>query len=126
VSSDRRQRALAGLSRGGGQTLSIGLRHLDLFSRLGVFSAGSNNPQDAFKDIAASATRVNERLDVLWLGWGTDDFARPGAKRMADFFTANGIEHTAREIGGEHTWIVWRQHLRAFAPLLWNPARPPS
>ena len=82
ASSDRKDRALAGLSRGGGQTLSIGLRHLNLFSRLGVFSAGSNNPQEAFKDVAANAKKVDEQLDLLWIGCGTDDFALPGAKRL--------------------------------------------
>ena len=123
ASSDRKDRALAGLSRGGGQTLSIGLRQLNLFSRLGVFSAGSNNPQDAFKDVAVNAKKVNGQLDLLWIGCGTDDFAMPGAKRLDEFLTANGIEHTFRTTAGEHTWIVWRQYLREFAPLLWKTKR---
>ena len=124
ASSDRKDRALAGLSRGGGQTLSIGLRHLNLFSRLGVFSAGSNNPQEAFKDVAANAKKVDEQLDLLWIGCGTDDFAMPGAKRLDEFLTANRIEHTFRTTAGEHTWIVWRQYLRELAPLLWKTKRP--
>ena len=124
ASSDRKDRALAGLSRGGGQTLSIGLRHLNLFSRLGVFSAGSNNPQEAFKDVAANAKKVDEQLDLLWIGCGTDDFALPGAKRLGEFLTANRIEHTFRTTAGEHTWIVWRQYLRELAPLLWSTKRP--
>src|SRR5688500_3916976 len=124
VSSDRRDRALAGLSRGGGQTLSIGLSHLRLFSRLGVFSAGSNNPDEAFKQVAADVKKVNDQLDLFWIGVGTDDFAMPGAKRLAEFLAAKGIEHTFRTTGGEHTWIVWRQYLRELAPLLWNTKRP--
>jgi enterochelin esterase family protein len=123
ASRDRKHRALAGLSRGGGQTLSIGLRQLGLFSRLGVFSAGSNNPQEAFKDIAANVKKVNEQLDLFWIGCGTDDFAMPGAKRLADFLAASGVEHTFRTTGGEHTWIVWRQYLRELAPLLWTTKR---
>ena len=123
ASSDRKDRALAGLSRGGGQTLSIGLRHLNLFSRLGVFSAGSNNPQEAFKDVAANAKRVDEQLDLLWIGCGTDDFAMPGGKRLAEFLTVTGIEHTFRATAGEHTWIVWRQYLKEFVPLLWSAKR---
>lgn len=120
ASSDRKHRALAGLSRGGGQTLAIGLRHLQLFSRLGVFSAGSNNPQEAFKDVAANVRKVNEQLDLLWIGCGADDFALPGAQRMDEFLTANGIDHTFRRTAGEHTWIVWRQYLQELAPLLWS------
>jgi enterochelin esterase family protein len=124
VSSNRKDRALAGLSRGGGQTLSIGLANLRLFSRLGVFSAGSNNPNEAFKETAANSKKINEQLDLFWIGCGTDDFAMPGAKRLAAFLDANGIEHTFRTTGGEHTWIIWRQYLREFAPLLWNTKRP--
>jgi enterochelin esterase family protein len=126
ASSDRKDRALAGLSRGGGQTLSIGLRHLNLFSRLGVFSAGSNNPQDAFKDVAANARKVDQQIDLLWIGCGTDDFALPGANRLDEFLTANGIAHTFRKTAGEHTWIVWRQYLKELAPLLWSTKRPSS
>jgi enterochelin esterase-like enzyme len=120
VSTNRKHRALAGLSRGGAQTLSIGLRNLQLFSRLGVFSAGNNNPQEAFKDVAANAQKVNEQLDLLWIGAGTDDFAMAGAKRMAEFLTASKIKHTFRTTGGEHTWIVWRRYLQELAPLLWD------
>jgi len=120
VSTNRKHRALAGLSRGGAQTLSIGLRNLQVFSRLGVFSAGNNNPQEAFKDVAANAQKVNEQLDLLWIGAGTDDFAMAGAKRMAEFLTASKIKHTFRTTGGEHTWIVWRRYLQELAPLLWD------
>jgi enterochelin esterase-like enzyme len=120
VSTDRRQRALAGLSRGGGQTVTIGLRHLDLFSRLGVFSAGSNNPQEALKHVAADPAKVKSQLDLLWVKAGNEDFALPGARRFSEFMTANGITHTFKTMPGEHTWIVWRNCLNEFAPLLWT------
>jgi enterochelin esterase-like enzyme len=120
VSADRKQRALAGLSRGGGQTVTIGLRHLDLFSRLGVFSAGSNNPQEALKHVAADTAKVKSQLDLLWVKAGNDDFALPGARRFSEFMTANGITHTFKTMPGEHTWIVWRNCLNEFAPLLWS------
>lgn len=123
VSADRKQRALVGLSRGGGQTLSIGLRNLASFSRIGVFSAGNNNPQEAFKDIAADATKVNGQLDLLWMAAGNDDFALPGAKRFDEFLTANKIKHSFKTTPGEHTWIIWRQYLQEIAPLLWDVKR---
>jgi enterochelin esterase family protein len=118
VSTDRKHRALAGLSRGGGQTVSIGLRNLATFSRLGVFSAGGN--PDALKDIAANATAVDRQLDLMWIGCGTEDGAMAGAQRLSDFLTSNRIEHTFRKSGGAHTWIVWRRYLHELAPLLWT------
>jgi enterochelin esterase family protein len=63
---------------------------------------------------------VNDQLELLWIGCGTDDFAMPGAKRMAEFLTASGIRHTFRTSAGEHTWIVWRRYLQELAPLLWD------
>ena len=69
VSSDREQRALAGLSMGGGQTLSIGPRHLDLFSRLAVFSSGAGqNPEQSLAAVGKNAKAMNDRLKVL-LDW---------------------------------------------------------
>ena len=120
VSGDREHRALAGLSRGGSQTLTIGLRHLDLFSRLGVFSAGGGSePGTRFADVAANAAQVNEKLDLFWIGIGTGDGGHENAKRLSRFLTNSSIEHTFREIPGAHTWIVWRQFLDEMAPLLW-------
>jgi enterochelin esterase-like enzyme len=122
VATDRKQRALVGLSRGGGQTLTIGLHNLPTFSRIGVFSAGNNNPQDAFKAIAADSAKANSQIDLLWMAAGKDDFALPGAKRMDEFLTANKIKHSFKTTAGEHTWIIWREYLRDIAPLLW-PAK---
>jgi enterochelin esterase-like enzyme len=120
VSGQREHRALAGLSRGGSQTLNIGLRHLDLFSRLAVFSAsGGGEPQIRFADVAANAATVNDRLDLFWIGMGTEDGGYANAKRLSEYLTAGSIRHTFREIPGAHTWIVWRKFLYEVAPLLW-------
>jgi enterochelin esterase-like enzyme len=42
VIADRGHRAIAGLSMGGGQTLNIGIPHLDKFAYVGVYSSGLN------------------------------------------------------------------------------------
>ena len=127
VGRDRTQRALAGLSRGGSQTLNIGLRHLDLFSRLGVFSAaGGAQPETQFADVAANAAEVNRQLDLFWIGMGTEDPGYENAKKLSAFLTASSISHNMREIHGAHTWIVWRNFLNEMAPLLWSePATQP-
>jgi enterochelin esterase family protein len=120
VGRGRDQRALAGLSRGGSQTLNIGLRHLDLFSRLAVFSAsGGSEPQNQFADVAANAQQVNAQLELFWLGIGTEDGGHANAKRLSEFLEQSSIEHTFREIPGAHTWIVWRKFLHEVAPQLW-------
>jgi enterochelin esterase family protein len=120
VRRDREYRALAGLSRGGSQTLNIGLRNLDLFSRLGVFSAaGGSTPETQFADVAANAAEVNRQLDLFWIGMGTEDGGYENARKLSAFLTASGISHSFREIHGAHTWIVWRNFLNEMAPVLW-------
>ena len=118
VGTDRKQRALAGLSRGGGQTVNIGLRNLDKFSRIGVFSAGGNGEQ--FKELAANPDKTNAQIDLLWMAAGNDDFALAGAKRFEEFLTASKIKHMWKATPGEHTWLIWREYLNEFAPLLWE------
>ena len=123
VAADRDHRALAGLSMGGGLTLSIGPRHLETFSRLAVFSAGAgNNPQDSLKDVAANAKTMNAQLKMFWMGIGTEDPGFAGAKRTSDFLESAGIKHGFKTIPGAHTWIVWRRFLNEVAPQLWGTA----
>jgi enterochelin esterase-like enzyme len=119
VSTDREHRALAGLSMGGGQTLSIGPRHLDLFSRLAVFSAGGGqNPEQSLAAIGKNAKAVNDKLRLFWIGVGTEDGAMAGAKRTSDYLTSVGVKHTYKTTPGAHTWIVWRKYLNEVAPLM--------
>ena len=120
VFTDRDHRALAGLSMGGGQTINIGPRHLDLFSRLAVFSASAgNDPATALQSLAPKT--ANAQLKLFWLGIGTDDPGYTNAKKTDDYLTSVGIKHTFRTIPGAHTWIVWRKFLNEVAPQLFGP-----
>ena len=119
VSTDREHRALAGLSMGGGQTLSIGPRHLDLFSRLAVFSSGAGqNPDQTLAAVGQNVKSVNEKLKLLWMAVGTEDGAMANAKRTSDYLNSIGVKHTFKTSKGAHTWIVWRKYLNEVAPLM--------
>jgi enterochelin esterase-like enzyme len=122
VYTDREHRAIVGLSMGGGQSLSIGLNHLDLFAYVGGFSAGLR-PADfatTFADTAAHPKAANERLRLLWIGCGKDDGAMVNSKAFDDFLNQHQVKHTFRESDGAHTWIVWRRYLNEVAPLLFR------
>jgi enterochelin esterase family protein len=117
VYTDRDHRAIAGLSMGGGQTLQIGLHHVNLFSRVAGFSAAvARDPFDAFKDVAADAKRVNASLKVLWLACGTDDSLFAPNRQFSEFLTRSGITNTFVPSPGGHTWINWRRYLYEVAP----------
>ena len=114
-------RALAGLSMGGGQTLRVGLTNPDLFAYLGVWSAGVNprtNP-DFEKRSAAfleNPEKTNKSVKLFWIGVGANDtLANAGSKHLVELLKQRGIRHEYHESPGGHTWINWRRYLNDFA-----------
>jgi len=116
--ADRRSRAIFGFSMGGGQAGRIGLGNLDVFSHIGIMSAGLRGGIDSepFASLAADAAETNRRIDLLWIGCGKDDFAFPGSSQFSQALQSASIEHTFVESEGGHHWRVWRRYLRDVAP----------
>ena len=114
-------RALGGLSMGGGQTAAIGFAHPDLFHSLVIMSAGSNNADTNYPEFFRDAAATNKQLRLLWMGVGKDDtLVGPSAKALDALLTAKGIKHTFVVGEGRHEWVVWRHHLNEVAPLLFR------
>lgn len=114
VEQSKAKRAIAGLSMGGGQSLAIGMNHLDLFSAIGAFSAAV--PQD----IDAKLPAVKKANPLLWFACGKDDFIYQRSVDLDKKLTEAGVRHTWRSTEGAHTYTVWRQYLAEFAPLLFH------
>jgi enterochelin esterase-like enzyme len=124
LAAGRDNRAIAGLSMGGGQALTIGFGHLDRFSAVGAFSAAV--PADfetRFAGALSDAKGTNAKLKLLWIACGRDDFIWERSKALDELLSKRGIEHTFRATEGAHTYTVWRQYLGEFAPLLFRPGR---
>jgi len=119
--ADRKHRAMAGLSAGGGATFSVGLKHPELFSQFGIFSSGATTAEAASRHpVLASAKAAEGKLDLLWISYGNQD---PNHKRAEEFhaaLTKNGVKHTYVTRDGGHVWPVWRWSLAEFAPLLFR------
>ncbi len=114
-------RALGGLSMGGGQTVQIGFTHPDTFHYLVVMSAGSQaNPETTYADFFNGGYK---KLKLLWMGIGKDDnLVGPSAKTLDEALTKANIKHTFQVGEGRHEWVVWRHHLHDVAPLLFKSA----
>ena len=72
--ADRDHRAMAGLSMGAMQTFQIGLKHLDTFSHIGIFSLppiGTFDTGSSHDGVFRDAAAFNARVHLLWLGAGT-------------------------------------------------------
>jgi enterochelin esterase family protein len=117
VLTDRENRAIAGLSMGGGQSLSIGLAHLDLFSHLASFSGAVRNLSDVEK---MEVVALNEKLKVFWIGCGKTDFLFETNEKLVALLKTKGVRHVYRVSEGGHTWPNWRLYLSEFVPLLFR------
>ncbi|MCC6858760.1 MAG: esterase [Bryobacterales bacterium] len=122
VTGRREQRALAGLSMGGGQTLNIGLRNLNRFSHLGVFSMGIRGEdfEKTHEAALANAERTNQALRLFWIACGERDFLWEAALKLDAVLSQHGIRHTFVKTPGGHVWMNWVKYLAEFSPLLFQ------
>ncbi len=133
VKTDRNSRAMAGLSMGGGQTLNIGIPHLERFAHLGVFSSGvfgivprPNAPEregptyeEQHQEILDN-DELKKGLRLFWFATGKDDFLVETSRATVEMFKKHNFDVAYEESEGGHTWIVWRQYLNKFAPQLFQ------
>jgi enterochelin esterase family protein len=130
VLATRENRAIAGLSMGGAETLRAAPSNLDKFAWIGVFSMGLQEGLNAgvHSDFVernaaffADPEKTNKQVKLFWIGVGKDDrTVNDGPKRLSDTLQAHNIHHEFHETEGGHTWINWRLYLRDFTPLLFR------
>ncbi|MDI9881057.1 alpha/beta hydrolase-fold protein [Flectobacillus longus] len=124
VETDAKNRALAGLSMGGLQTLYAGIKNTNVFSYLGVFSSGwwANNPklsEPQYEFMKNNSSIINSNLKELWISMGgKEDIAHANCQIMLKKFNDMNIKYQYSEYAGGHTWPVWRHDLFAFAQKL--------
>ena len=131
VIADADHRAIAGLSMGGGQALTIGLNHPDLFHYVLGFSAALGgqfvNTEEAFQQVMAKPAALNSKMRLIWVSVGRQDFLYQADKDFAGSLTAKGIKVTYKETEGAHVWSVWRNNLADTLPMLFaGNNRPPK
>ena len=121
VAPGRQNRAIAGLSMGGGQSLKIGLGHLDLFSAVASFSgAVPGDFETRFAALLKDPKGTNEKLRALWIGCGRQDSLFGRSQSLSELLTKNNVTHTFYPTDGVHNYTVWRKSLAEYAPLLFH------
>ena len=122
VETDAAHRAIAGLSMGGGQALTVGLGNPDRFAWVGAFSAAPLSSEAAQKFLV-DPEAANAKFRLLWIGVGKDDFLRQRNEEFVAALKDKGIHHEWVLSEGGHSWPVWREYLAEFAPLLFTDAK---
>lgn len=119
VLKDRENRAIAGLSMGGGQSLNFGLGNLDMFAWVGGFSSAPNTkpPQELVPD----PEKAKNMLKVLWISCGDNDGLITYSSRTHDYLVKNDVPHVYYIEPGVHDFKVWKNSLYMFSQLLFKP-----
>jgi enterochelin esterase family protein len=131
---DRKQRAIAGLSMGGAQTLNVAIPHVSDYAYVGVFSsgifelsrgvigpgvAGGRTWEDRNRTVLEDS-ELKTGLDLFWFATGKDDFLLKTTQSTVELFKKHGFKVDYKETPGGHTWMNWRKYLAEFIPLLFR------
>lgn len=137
IRTEKRYRAISGLSMGGGGTFTYALRHPELFSAACPLSA-STGPS-SLEEVSSwlmrrgdsgndeEKVRYFERQNVLhlienlpeekknsvrwYIDCGDDDFLYEGNSRVHIAMRKRDISHEFRIRDGGHNWTYWRESL---------------
>jgi enterochelin esterase family protein len=118
VAKGRDHHAIAGLSMGGLETLTIGLRHPDQFAYVAGMSSALQGGKYDESWPGLDAKKAN--LKLLWVSCGTDDPLIKPNRAFVVWAKAKGLDVNAVETSGAHTWLVWRDNLLHIAPMLFR------
>jgi len=123
--ANAKNRAICGLSMGGGQSFYVGLESLDYFNSVGVFSTGlfggirtSGIGFDAEKEIPgllSESQKFNNKLDLFYISCGEQDPRIEHTKKAVNIMKENELDIEFNTFPGDHEWQVWRKSLHDFA-----------
>ncbi len=113
VYADRENRALTGLSMGGGQSLNFGLGHLDVFAWVGGFSSAPNTKPPA--ELVPDPEAAREKLKLLWLGCGNKDGLIRISQGVHQYLKENNVPHIWHVDSHGHDGAEWAKNLCLFA-----------
>lgn len=120
--AERGDRAIAGLSMGGGQALNYGLGHLESFAWVGGFSAAPNTRAAASLLPQSSAAR--SRLQLLYLSCGKQDGLIAISQDFHRSLRQNKVPHVWHVDDYGHDRESWAESLYHFSQLIFRP--PPA
>jgi enterochelin esterase family protein len=119
VRGEAKDRAMAGLSMGGGQTIATGMTRPGMFSAFGLFSAGLWPEITPLLEPALPELR-EKPPGLLWVGMGRRDFLYEHCVLLRRTLEGARVPFSYHEDDTAHSWRAWRDYLERFAPLLFQ------
>ncbi len=126
--ADRRSRAVAGLSLGGGLSRQMAHNFPEIFANVGVFSSGegfliSGSVQGRtfdYSELFKTPEHYNGLFDVTMVAVGQQDIRIEYTKPQVEELISKGYNIVYRDYPGGHEFKVWRNTLLDFLPLLFK------
>ena len=111
--NDRDHRAIAGFSRGGGQSLFTALSHPECFAWLASYSAylTPEMMDTCFPQYGENPSLINDQFKLVWYGVGSEDFLYKQVVENREYLDKKGIKHEDMNTDGGHTWMNARAYL---------------
>ena len=120
--TDKQNRAMAGLSRGGMQTTMTVFANMDKFAWMGTFSGFFVRGDDvvgAFNGVFKDPAAFDKQMNLLFISTGTEE---RNPKDQVEKLKAHGIKNIVfhESQGTAHEWLTWRRALNEFAPRIFK------
>ena len=121
--TDKKHRAMAGLSRGGFQTCMTVFSNMDKFGWMGTFSGffvrPGNDVIDAYNGAFKDAGAFNKQMNLFFISTGTEERS---PKELVETLKKHGISNIVyyESQGTAHEWLTWRRSLKEFAPRIFK------
>jgi enterochelin esterase family protein len=126
VAKGKKNRAICGLSMGGGHSFATSKRYPDAFNYVGLFSAGLNiggERNKSFYELLQQNKEVQQQLSRLfsakpalyWIAIGKTDFLYQQNADLRRYLDEKGYKYEYVETDGGHIWRNWRIYLTMFA-----------
>ena len=107
-------RAIAGLSMGGGHTITASNLYPAMFDWICPLSAAGSSTPEQITALKKAGVKL------YFLACGTSDFLWDNSVTLDKTMTDCGLEHTFYKSDGGHVWANWRLYLNTFAQLLFK------
>jgi enterochelin esterase-like enzyme len=117
VQSGKDNRAIAGLSMGGGHTVQATNNNPATFGWIAVWSAGGQDTPE----FAAALTKIKAAgVKHYWVGVGTTDFALKGSETLKQVAEKVGLPTSYHTSPGAHYWFIWRVFLSEYSTIIFR------
>lgn len=113
VKKGKQNRAICGLSMGGGHSYEISQRYPDRFDYIGLYSAYIGQIRDLSKLFA-------QNPKLYWISIGREDFLFKGNEDLRKYLDEHHFPYEYNETDGGHSWRNWRKYLIIFTQRLFK------